>query len=513
LSIEIPGWVRDAVFYQVFPDRFASSARVPKPGPLEPWDAPPTRHGFKGGDLLGVTEHLDYLTDLGVNALYLNPVFASAANHRYHTYDYLHVDPLLGGDGALRELLDAAHARGMRVILDGVFNHSGRGFWPFHHVLEAGAQSPYIDWFHINPTFLEVGRQLIAYPNAEQLAAMDGTIPPRRRKGQRSFSILGYQAWWDLPALPKLNIDNPEVRAYLLDVAEHWIRFGADGWRMDVAAEIEDVSFWHEFRERVRSANPEAYLVAEIWRVSPEWVAGDRFDALMNYPMGEAILGFAAGAHLDARVLGQHFELSSQLVPLDGAGFSRRCAELLGVYPGEVVSAQLGVLGSHDTPRIRTIAGGDMRSVELSFLLLFALPGPPCIYYGDEIGLEGDHDPGCRGAFPWDHPESWDRELPGLVRDLSAFRAREPAVRGVEFRSLAAGGTACAFLRTDPARPVLVAVNAGEVGVTLRLPDDLPNGIGEGDALRVGDAPEGAIGPGQQIVLPPRSGLLAASRG
>ena len=150
MSVDTPAWVRDAVFYQIFPDRFAASERVAKPGPLEPWDAPPTNHGFKGGDLLGIVEHLAYLEDLGVTALYLTPIFQSASNHRYHTYDYFTVDPLLGGDDALRELLDAAHARGMRVVLDGVFNHTGRGFWPFHHVLETGAGSPYRDWFHFD---------------------------------------------------------------------------------------------------------------------------------------------------------------------------------------------------------------------------------------------------------------------------------------------------------------------------------------------------------------------------
>jgi cyclomaltodextrinase len=142
VTIDTPSWVRDAIFYQIFPDRFASSERVQKPGPLEPWDTPPTVLGFKGGDLLGIVEHLPYLVDLGVNAIYLNPIYASAATHRYHTYDYFTVDPLLGGNDALRELLDVAHARGMRVILDGVFNHTGRGFWPFHHVLENGAASP-----------------------------------------------------------------------------------------------------------------------------------------------------------------------------------------------------------------------------------------------------------------------------------------------------------------------------------------------------------------------------------
>ena len=138
--------------------------RVPKPGPLEPWDTPPTLHGFKGGDLLGIAERLPYLADLGVNALYLTPIFSSASNHRYHTYDYLQVDPLLGGDAALRELLDAAHARGIRVVLDGVFNHTGRGFWPFHHVLENGAASPYVDWFQFQPEALAGRRPFRPYP-------------------------------------------------------------------------------------------------------------------------------------------------------------------------------------------------------------------------------------------------------------------------------------------------------------------------------------------------------------
>jgi neopullulanase len=182
VSADTPAWVRDAVFYQIFPDRFAASDRVVKPGVLEAWDAPPTVDGFKGGDLLGIAEHLGYLEDLGVNAIYLTPVFASASNHRYHTYDYLAVDPLLGGDAALRELLDVAHGRGMRIVLDGVFNHTGRGFWPFHHVLEAGAASPYKSWFHLDEAALEAGRPLLAYPPARRrrpwATRRGGACPP-----------------------------------------------------------------------------------------------------------------------------------------------------------------------------------------------------------------------------------------------------------------------------------------------------------------------------------------------
>src|SRR4029077_1310603 len=171
------------------------------------WDAPPTRHGFKGGDLLGIVEHLDYLADLGINTISLNPIFASAANHRYHTYDYRQVDPLLGDDAALRELLDAAHGRGMRVLLDGVFNHAGRGFWPFHHVMENGAASPYADWFVLNPEWLASGRPLRAYPDAWTPEDVAGGLEVAHAVGVESLSTFGYRAWWDLPALPKLNTD------------------------------------------------------------------------------------------------------------------------------------------------------------------------------------------------------------------------------------------------------------------------------------------------------------------
>ncbi len=252
MTADTPAWVRDAVFYQIFPDRFAASERVHKPGPMEPWDTPPTTHGFKGGDLVGIAERLPYLADLGVTALYLTPIFSSASNHRYHTYDYFTVDPLLGGNDGLRTLLDAAHARGMRVVLDGVFNHTGRGFWPFHHVLETGADSPYRSWFHVDEAFLAAGHRLHAYPPTEG-----------RQTG------LGYEAWWDLPALPKLNTDDPDVREYLFSVAEHWLRFGIDGWRLDVPAEIDDEAFWQEFRRRCRAIRPDAYLVGEIWHLAP----------------------------------------------------------------------------------------------------------------------------------------------------------------------------------------------------------------------------------------------------
>ena len=326
MPIDTPRWVRDAVFYQVFPDRFARSGRVPSPGPLEAWDAPPTGTGFKGGDLYGVADHLDHIADLGANAIYLNPIFASTANHRYHTCDYLRIDPLLGGEAAFRHLLDAAHARGIRVVIDGVFNHCGRGFYPFQHVLETGAASPYRDWFFLNPAFLEPGRSIRAYPDGAEPVLELSAVDLGDRDGSATFRDLGYQAWWDLPALPKLNVRNPEVREYLLAAGEHWIRFGVDGWRLDVPEDLEDPDFWREFRRRIRAIDPEAYILAEIWFPKAEVLRGDQYDATMNYPFLTAVVSFAAGSHLDLAVAAQHGWLGAAVRPQDGPGF----AALLG---------------------------------------------------------------------------------------------------------------------------------------------------------------------------------------
>jgi cyclomaltodextrinase / maltogenic alpha-amylase / neopullulanase len=495
VTADVPGWVRDAVFYEIFPDRFAASERVPKPGPLEPWDAPPTFHGFKGGDLLGIVEHLAELDDLGVTALYLTPIFQSASNHRYHAYDYLAVDPLLGGDAAFRELLDAAHARGMRVILDGVFNHSGRGFWPFHHVLENGAASPYRNWFHLDGAALDAGRQLEAYPPPG--------APP---------SVLGYQAWWGLAALPKLNTDEPEVREYLLRVAEHWLRFGIDGWRLDVPEEIKDPPFWQEFRRRCRAIRPDAYLVGEVWHVAPEWLQGDRFDALMDYPLAEAILGFAGGSRLDMAVVRSHQEFATNIWPLDGPAFGRRLVDLLSAYEPAVTAAQLNLLGSHDTPRMRTILGDDLAGVRLATLIQMTLPGAPCIYYGDEVGLAGGKDPDCRRAFPADK-DAWDHDLRAFVRALIATRASDPALRADRVDIVAAAGGAVAYQRRIDDRRSVVVVNAGDDPARLELRLDVPDGT----HLEPVDLPGGfgAVGGGlvtsggvAVVELGPRSGSI-----
>jgi cyclomaltodextrinase / maltogenic alpha-amylase / neopullulanase len=497
---DTPAWVRDAVFYQIFPDRFATSERVAKPGPMEPWDASPTNYGFKGGDLLGIVERLDHLTSLGITALYLTPVFESASNHRYHTYDYLAVDPLLGGDEALRELIDRAHERNIRIVLDGVLNHTGRGFWPFHHVLETGAGSPYRNWFHFDQAGLDRLKPIDAYPIGRLRAGvpLDDPWPDQAEADPGSArERLGYEAWWGIPALPKLNVAEPMVREYLWGVAEHWMRFGIDGWRLDVPAEIDDPEFWAEFRRRCRAVNPEAYLVGEIWHVAPEWVAGDRFDGLMNYPLAKAIIGFVAGDSLNEPLLRSHHEYA-QATSLDGPGFASRLGELLAAYAPEATAVQLNLLGSHDTPRLLSLLGGDREAMVLAVLLQMTLPGAPCIYYGDEVGVMGGMDPDNRRAFPWD-ASRWDADLLESVRALVALRGAEPALRADGIEVVSASASALAYLRTDGPGRLAVALNAGEVDALVPL-----GGEASGEAGGEANAPWVLLATGRARGLPPR---------
>jgi len=420
-----PDWVKDAIFYQIFPDRFARSDRVAKPTNLEPWDTPPTKHGFKGGDLLGVAEHLNYLARLGVTAIYLNPIFRSAANHRYHTHDYYQVDPILGGNAGFQELLDRAHDQSMRIVLDGVFNHASRGFYQFQQTLENGIDSPYLDWFHFDLDRLASGQGLTAYPGKPRASRFDGR--------EAALEELGYRAWYQLPALPKFNTDTQAVRTFIFDVARHWMAFGADGWRLDVPSEVDDDAFWREFRRTVKDANPEAYLVGEIWHGADRWLQGDQFDGVMNYVFNRACLGFFGGESLDAT----HHPGGYPLERLTATQFADRIDELLGRYPEHVTQAQFNLLSSHDMPRFLTLARRDKAALKLATLFQMTFPGVPSIYYGDEVGMEGGPDPDCRRSFPWDE-DTWDHDLLAFFQRAVRLRREHRVLRRGAFVRLEA---------------------------------------------------------------------------
>ena len=459
-----PDWVQDAIFYQIFPDRFARSERMPDLG-YEPWDTPPTYHGFKGGDLYGIVERLDYLSDLGITALYLNPVFASASNHRYHTYDYYNVDPLLGGNSALRYLIDEAHNRDIRVVLDGVFNHASRGFWQFHHVLENGEGSPYQNWFYFDADRLKGRRRWGAYPATGELNAL--------KNGEGSLRALGYQAWWDLPALPKFNTNTPVVREFLFGVAEHWIRFGIDGWRLDVPAEIDDDAFWQEFRRRVKAINPDAYIVGEIWHEAQRWLAGDQFDAVMNYLITTAVMGFCGNSHVDMDMVNQAGGLRGRVHPeMDANWFANEIDRLTNLYSPEITRSQLNLFDSHDMPRFLTCVSNDVTALQLAMLFIFTYPGAPCLFYGDEIGITGAHDPDCRKGFPWDDSR-WNHDLQNFTKAVIALRKEHPMLRRGIYQRLYADEQTFAFARKLEDRSFVVVINAGEERKKTALPIEM----------------------------------------
>ncbi len=476
-----PDWVKNAIFYQIFPDRFAKSDALEKPTYIEPWDSPPTRQGFKGGDLLGVYEKLDYLQDLGVNAIYFNPIFMSAVNHRYHTYDYWNVDPILGGNPVFFKLLNEAHRRGMYIVLDGVFNHASRGFFQFNHILENGEKSPYLDWFHV------YGFPMNAY------------------QGKPNYSC-----WWNLPALPQFNTDNPQVRKFLFEVARHWIEQGVDGWRLDVPFEIKDESFWRQFRAATKLPNPDAYLVGEIPSEAQDWLQGDMFDGVMNYQFAAALVGFFGTGFRDEAMIAGMMGLPEVPV-LDAGEFLQRAKVLLEIYPRQNALAQLNLLDSHDTPRFLSMVSENRDAFRLATLFQMTYPGAPCIYYGNEIGMTGGKDPGNRTPFPWDESR-WDHELRDVVKTYTHLRMAHAVLRTGEFVPVHAEGRQIAYLRHLGSDRVLVAINAGGTPWELNMPvaPHLADGTvvedllgGGGAAVEEGHLHKGTIPPWQGAVFQP----------
>lgn len=385
----VPEWAKTAVFYQIMPERFANGDSSNDPSSVEPWGGKPTRVNFFGGDLQGVMDHLVYLSDLGINAIYFTPIFVAPSNHKYDTVDYKQVDPHFGDNELLKRLVEACHNLNIRVVLDAVFNHSGEHFPPFQDVLKNGEQSKYKDWFHINH-----------YP----ITVKDG-IP--------SYDTFGFFA-----NMPKFNTANEEVKAYLLGVAEYWIReIKLDGLRLDVANEI-DHHFWRDFRQVVKQANPDAYIIGEVWSDSLNWLLGDQFDSVMNYPFADKVLEFFSGG-------------------MDGYNFSNEMGSLIMRYPQQTNEVIFNMLCSHDTPRLLTRVGNDKRKLKLCVVFLFTYIGTPCIFYGDEVGITGDSDPDCRKCMEWD-PAKQDRDLLDFYKLMISLRKQHNALRQGRFRFLQA---------------------------------------------------------------------------
>jgi neopullulanase len=303
-------------------------------------------------------------------------------------------------------------------MLDGVFNHASRGFFQFHDIMENGPNSAYLDWFHVS-----------GFP----LNAYDVDKKPN------------YGAWWGLRALPKFNTGCPEVREFLWGIGRRWIDFGIDGWRLDVPSEIDDDSFWREFRRRVKAGNPDAYIVGEVWTDAPRWLQGDMWDAVMNYHFTRASIAFFIGKEIEEQELRQTCLFPPG--PQGAEGFRKAIERLIGLYAPSVTAVMLNLLGSHDMARFLTLARADRSALRLATVFQMTYPGAPSIYYGDEIGMQGGHDPANRGAFPWHKTESWDTELLHEFQRLIALRRARPALRRGSFRILHAAGELFAHAR------------------------------------------------------------------
>jgi len=539
-AFSTPDWVKEGVIYQIFPERFANGddsndpdfsewyydgvRELPASGKtngeyfhlVDDWydvagltrspyktDGKPDWNSFYGGDIEGIRQHLDYLGELGVTIIYLNPIFTSKSNHKYDAASYMEVDPHFSTNDEFAAFVEECHSRDIRVIVDLAINHTGHTFWAFVDAREKGPTSDYWDWYEWS----------------------DWPLPGTPASAPAN-PLDYYDCWWGFGQMPNLNFDlsrpNPEEQGvkdineaspnaalveHLLEAAEYWlVEMNVDGYRLDVAQEVP-FWFWEMFRERVKAAKPEAYIVGELWGSSPHWVNGRYFDAVMNYKFfREPVMRFICRGESTADV------------------FDRELAPGRMVYPEEGVLAQMNLLGSHDTERFLTAAGGDLRRLRLAALFSMTYVGVPTIYYGDEVGMEGGGDPDCRRPFDWRWSTDGDRiRTRDYVSELAALRASVPLLVYGRFETLLAEDRAYAYRRRDDRGEVVVVINAAEEEATLTVPLGPDVYTGEvGGGLRsfdwMTDLMEGTKtavnetvgGVGFTVTLPPLSGSVYA---
>ncbi|MBT8193348.1 MAG: glycoside hydrolase family 13 protein [Acidimicrobiia bacterium] len=478
-AIETPSWARGAVIYQIFPDRFADGDPALTPPDSAPWGTRPHWQEFQGGDLPGVTDRLDYLERLGVEAIYLNPIFTSPSTHKYDASDYYSVDPSFGGDDALRDLVAAAHERDIRIILDVAFDHAHPRFAPFQDLLTNGPASEFASWFTVHdwPPRVVVREQAAReyYPPGyfdvmmETLRTSGLTIEEGVGEGPPVEPT--YRAWYGVPTMPQLDLEDPGARAYFLDVATYWIReFDIDGWRMDVAREPSH-DFWRAVRTAVRAERSDIYLLAEIWGDTSSWLQGDQFDATMNYTFRDLCVGYFAERRFDTDAT------------LDGIH------AMLAMYADAVLQVSHNLFSSHDVERFLHMANENVEALRLATFLQLTIPGAPGIYYGDEVAVGGGRDPLNRAAFPWERVDE-GHDLTELLTSLTALRRRHPALRHGRFGEAARFDEGFAFTRELDDERILVVLNNS----TRPLDYDVPDGA----TVLFGEAP-----------LPPMTGLVA----
>lgn len=369
---EVPQWAANKVVYQIFPSRFATTQPVDK----KLWyKAPITPMDDLHGNLRGIIEHLDYIKNLGIDVVYLTPIFKSNSCHKYDTIDYYQVDPSFGTTEDLKELVQKSHERGMKVVLDAVYNHTGREFFAFQDILEKGEKSKYLDWYFIDE------------------------LPPRGEWGEiPNFKCFGYYG-----GMPKLNLKNPEVEKYITDVACYWIKeCDIDGWRLDVGDEISHF-FWKNFRKAIKAVKKDMLIIGEIWHYAGDFLEGDEWDTVMNYPFYLNLIDLLADEKINVSQFVQN------LGYLKGR-LNKKCYPLMW-----------NLIDSHDTARFLHLCNDNKKKQHLAAAFQLLLPGMPMVYYGDEYAMPGANDPDCRRGMYWDE-EYQDKEMYNWYKKLMQVR-------------------------------------------------------------------------------------------
>lgn len=421
-----PKWAQDAVIYNIFPDSFATGKeKVSGQASQKQWEGQ-TVCGKLGGTIRGITENVSYIKKLGLNAIYINPVFAAGEYHKYDLIDYFHIDPCFGTNEDFKELVETFHANGIKVIIDGVFNHCGWKFFAFEDVVQKGQQSAYKDWFY--------GLQ---FP----------VIRPDNGEDYPNYECFGYER-----LMPKLNTANLQVQEYFCKVGRYWVEeFHTDGWRLDVASEVND-GFWRKFHEEVKAVNPEAILIGEVWESANHWLDGTIFDSAMNYDFRKHCKRFFAEGSVDA------------------AEFDGRVTDMRMRYRKQTVYAQLNILDSHDVSRFLSVCGEDRKKYKLAIVFQMCFPGIPSVFYGDELGVTGIREEEYRQPMPWGRQD----ELYAFFEQAIRMRKQQKALAQGDYHTLnaVAGSRFYGFERTYEKQRVMIFLNMEEAKMTCSIPEN-----------------------------------------
>lgn len=411
--ISYPKWAKGIVYYQIFPERFCNGDKENNPKGCQEWGTMPTRENYMGGDLKGITEKITYLSQLGVECLYLNPIFEGDFNHKYATTDYFEIDPIFGTKEDFRKLVERCHYYGIKIILDGVFNHTGVCFKQFQDILEKQEKSEYKNWFFIEH-----------YP--VKITHYD-------------YECVGAYKW-----MPKLNSSNKEVRQFILQVMEYWIKeFQIDGWRLDVSDEV-DSTVWQEARLYLKERYPQILLIGETWGYGGRLLRGNQLDTVMNYMFRDAVKEYFGTEQISAEV------------------FDYRLNHMLGLYRQETNQIMYNLIDSHDTERFLFYCKEDKKKMKLAVAFQILFIGSPAIYYGDEVGMTGDNDPDCRRCMLWG--ENADNAMYNWYRKFIQIRKKYDAVRTGNYRTIIVDNdrNIFGFLRREGTEHIYVIIHKGK---------------------------------------------------